>query len=301
MGSEWQCLLDGERKGSMKVIIVSAGNPARMKAQRFIATSSYEWNYVFARGRAVDVPGAICHEMDVPEDLNRQCRPAFKRDWAERNLTSQGEWYLSIDDNVHDITMVPEPWMSLDKIDFDGEDWLLDEEKFKTFGYEWRKVLNVPIKRFTDFESVVENMVSRMESMGTVYGGFAIENNYYFRNRKWQGLGYVRTSLAVIKNVGLPFYYWPENMFEDFTRSVDVVARYGSVLINRFVKAEKTPFEAGGIGTLEDRIPLLTAVCAKLLEMYPGLLRESKNRPYQLQFAKTLKTIRQWREENGYL
>lgn len=231
----------------------------------------------------------FCHVCHAPPGLG-QCGPAFAREWAERNLTITGEWYVTVDDNVSGFTWLPGPEYWDDRMDFS----LRPAE-------EWRKLYDTPCTP-KQVQRVLHDTMYECQHAGTVFGGFAIETNYWFRSVKWQRLGYVRTQCSVAQNVGLPFYYWPGNMLEDFTRSVDVVARYGSVVVNRFMKPQKRFFEAGGIGSFEERRPNLVRVSQELMEAYPGLLRPCKGCAHQLTFAlRSQNTVDNWRRKHGYL
>jgi hypothetical protein len=245
------------------------------------------------------VPADRIEICDKPDDLG-QDGIAWKRQWIEDELVPQGEWYVTLDDNVSGWTWLPEPWCHFRSIDFQLTEPTL-EGSVDSGGKTWRQLYDTPCP----FPVVVEQwqeLIAKCEEAGTWFGGFAIENNYYFRGRKWQTAGYVRTSNAVVKNTGLPFYYWPGAMQEDFCRSVDVVARTGSVLVNRFLKVQKPPFEAGGIGSFAERLPNLKACSEELMRRYPGLLKHNKGQEYQLTFAlRTRPSIDRWRKEHGYL
>jgi hypothetical protein len=295
-------LTDELRALAPTVIIVSRAHAPRMHAHNILLEQDYpRWFIVVDDNEQAH----RCSEMGIPDARIKVCfvqkaevppmdRPAFAREWAEKNLIKKSEWYVSLDDNVRGWTWLPEPYYSMDSVNTE-----FTPEGFGT--RTWRELYETPCP----FERVVKawiEMIHECMEYGTWAGGLSIENNYFFRTKKWQRLGYVRAQNAIWLNTGLPFYYWKGNMFEDFTRSVDVVARTGGVLINRFLKPIKTAFEEGGIGHFVQRKPELTAVCARLMEMYPGLLTPVKGRDYSLSFAMhSDKSVRAWREKHGYL
>jgi hypothetical protein len=285
------------------VIITSKGYLPRMRAHRILLEHGYDnyWIVVDNEEQALRVKGAGV----PPERIAITERPilelpqdgiAWTREWIEKNLVPLGTWYVTLDDNVGGWTWLPEPFYRHERVDFEHAPGYFRDVN----GLTWRQLYDTPCP----FEIVVERwveMIAECEKRGTIAGGFSIENNFFFRGSKWQTLGYVRAQNAVWKNTGLPFYYWPGAMLEDFVRSVDVVARYGSVLINRFVKPQKKFFEAGGIGTFEERQPNLIACNEETMRRWPGLTRRVKDRDWSLTFALRGKKLDEWRRANGYL
>lgn len=299
------------------VVITSKAHVARMRAHRILLENNYHpWimvvDNVEQRLRAMNeagVPHRNLVHTDRPTDLPPQDGIAWTRQWIEEHLVPRNQWYVTLDDNVGGWTWLPDPFNRMSNIDFDVAPHSIRFpylEPGKGFGqYQseettWRKLFDTPCP----FEEVVQQwkaLIEKCETVGTIAGGFAIETNFFFRGRKWQELGYVRAQNGVWKNVGLPFYYWPGAMLEDFVRSVDAVARYGSIVINRFVKPQKQFFEAGGIGSFEERRPNLVACCQEIQRRWPGLTKEVKGRDYSLTFALRGKRLHEWRQKHGYL
>jgi hypothetical protein len=283
------------------VVITSKAHIPRMRAHKILLENDYD-NFVVVVDNAeqasrciheAGIPIERIHQTGKPADLPPQDGIAFARQYIEDHIVPRGEWYVSLDDNVGGWTWLPYPWQELSHIDFSVKP---DTPEPTT----WRKLYETPCS-FPVVVAAWENLIHRCEFQGTQAGGFAIETNYFYRGTKWQRLGYVRAQNAVWKNTGLPFYYWRGAMLEDFIRSVDVVARCGSVLINRFVKPQKQFFEAGGIGTFEERRPNLVACSNEILARWPGLTRQNKGQDYQLTFALRGSRLDDWRRTHGYL
>lgn len=282
------------------VMIASQAHIPRMHAHKLLMDADYpNWMFVVDteeqhdRARSVGIPEMRIMVTFRPQDIPPQDGIAWTRQWIEQNAVPKNSWYVTLDDNIRGWTKVPSPWYELDAVNLD---YPYDGRVLTSA--EWREIFARPVPVWVMAE-VWNQMIDECEKRGTLAGGFAIETNHFYRTRKWQTLGYVRAQNAVWKNTGLPFYYWEGNMFEDFTRSVDVVARTGSVLINRFVKPIKTFFEPGGIGTFEERRPNLVEVCRTLMDMYPGLLRHNKGQDYSLSFE-SAKRVEEWRKKHGY-
>ena len=290
----------------MKIYIASKAHLPRVRAHKFAIATGLPWCFVCDNDEQAIALRDFCRPYvptvfatGKPDGLG-QDSIAWTREWIEKNLVPENEWYVTLDDNVSHFTWLPDPWYSLDRIDFDL-DMDHNMERFEELGDHWRKIYDTPCPPKI-VVSIWQETVDKCKQHETIAGGFAIETNFFFRGGKWQHFGYVRTQNAVLKNVGLPFYYWKGNMLEDFTRSVDAVARYGCVVINRFLKPIKPSFEAGGIGTFEERRSNLVAVSDELMRRYPGLLRRNKGQDYQLTFTKrSFKSANEWRREHGYL
>jgi hypothetical protein len=264
----------------------------------------YGWDPTFvccdeaARNRLVRECGVAPSAVAVsglPADAGPQ-GAAQARDWAAKNVMPLGEWCLWADDNLTSVTGLSAP-LSTDRLDFGNR------------SVDWRAEFGRELSR-PGLAWHVRKTVERAEGVGTIFAGFANENNYYFRSRKWQDYGYCCTRLALYKNDGSGWMPWPSCMLEDGCKTIDVVARYGQVVVNRHVKALKPPFEAGGIGSFESRLPWLQDNCRRLAEEYPGLVRPcGDGRQYGMPGAKgfhfefcrrTPATVRRWREEHGY-
>lgn len=284
------------------VFITSRAHVPRMHAHKILIANRYiRWLMVVDDkeqvARAINeagVPEAHVIASYRPKNIPPMDGIAWTRQFIEHGLVKTGDWYVSLDDNVYGWTWLPDPWYWMTSVNHEIAPEGLDISA-------WRRLYETMCP-FDQVVAIWREMIMECELLGTWAGGFSVENNHFFRSKKWQHHGYVRAQNAVWKNMGQPFYYWEGNMFEDFTRSVDVVVRTGRVLINRFLKPIKMAFEEGGIGPFDQRRPALTAVCDRLMQIYPGLLRRVKDREYSLMFAlHTQKSVDEWRRKNGWL
>jgi len=274
-----------------KVICLTRGTP-RFRAYKWIEDLGYPVHYIVddeTQAMRVRSMAHLGHVHVTRLKRKGQDIVAQTRDWAMRNVVDVNEWCIWVDDNVARLTALPEQFRA-DRIDFD-----LDDEPL----IGWREGFE---ERARDPKALVDGLMRRCELEGTIFGGFAIETNYFFRRLRYQWWGYVRTQLAVYRNDGSSWLTWPGMMLEDFVKSVDVVCRYGKVVIDRMAKPIKPSFEEGGIGSFQERLPHLRHDCAKLMEAYPGLLRPVKEGvDFQLTFAKRSQaTIDDWRRQAGY-
>lgn len=286
----------------MKCFIPTRGYN-RLKAHIVAETYGWEPHFVCDTGeqadRLKDKFGIKHRNIDVlytPPDLGI-CTIAWVRDHIAKELMPRGEWCIWLDDNVRGVTCLPSPAHYAERLNFD------DALSIDGQSTRWRDAFEHEATR-EDMLQLLDDTIMRAEQLGTIFCGFAIETNYFFRRLKWQLYGYVRTQFALYKNDGTTWY--PDDfqslMLEDMYKSVDVVCRYGSILINRYAKPIKTFFESGGIGSFEKRYPHLVENCSQLIRRYPGLLTYVKDHNYQVTFQKrSQKTVDEWRSAHGYL
>lgn len=293
-------LLYSDRDYIMQCFTVTEGRPNRFRVLKLI--EHYGWEPTFVcdtplqkkRLALLGVPKNRIVVSDVPKDAGIT-GVSRARDFVVRELMPHDEWCIWIDDNLQAVTGIPYS-ISLDRLDFND-------------GRDWRKLFKLPVRPRT-LERQIEETIDRAEELGTIFAAFANEDNFFFRSNKWQLFGYCRTQFALYKNDGSTWYPFDGMMFEDGYKSVDVVARYGCVLINRHVKADKPMFERGGIGSFDKRLPHLQHNCRKIAEQFPGLVKLAGNsnqygseaRDFHIKFAKrSLNTVAEWRKANGYL
>jgi len=280
----------------MAEVIIPTRGTDRLRAHRWAMDLGYPVHFVCdderQRGRVMRKTGCQrnrCHVAQTPDGLG-QSGIAYVRDWVCQQLVPVGDWIIWIDDNVKRLTSLPHPFCNTDRIDFD-----FDDEP----DIGWRDAFEQTAE---NPRYVLDQLIEKCIDNGTIFGGFAIETNFFFRRLRYQWWGYARTQCAVYRNDGRSWLAWDGMMLEDFVKSVDVVCRYGKVVIDRFSKPDKPAFEEGGIGSFEDRLPNLRHDCKMLMERYPGLLKPVKpDVDYQLTFAKrSQRTIDAWRRDHGF-
>ena len=222
---------------------------------------------------------------------------SMARDYVAKYLMPRDEWCIWIDDNVYEITCLP---LKLSK----------DRIKFGSHSERYRTAFN-HVASCAELRWHIKQTIAKADDAGTIFCGFATETNYFFRRLKWQRFGQCRTQFALYKNDGSSWFPFDTMMIEDTYKTVDVVARYGSIVINRHVKPMKKMFEAGGIGSFEERLPWLIDNCQRVIDLYPGLVKHRSRgtdygtpgaKNFHLVFAKRSQTtVNRWRKEHGYL
>lgn len=184
-----------------------------------------------------------------------------QRQWMQDNIVPYGEWFVMADDNIDEITALPEPWYEMEKIDVQDKDsrkkW---PPLFKTKCEPWR------------LSEIFQDMMELGDQQCAYYQGFATTGNAFFRGVKYRSVGFVIAKMAVMKNTG--FVYDPNVLqMEDFSATAQHLLLYGRVLINNYVFPVAGHYQAGGNGTLVERSPLRIKDCAYLESAYKGLFR----------------------------
>lgn len=182
-----------------------------------------------------------------------------QRNWMVDNLAKQGEWYISLDDNIRGFKRVVDKY------------------------YETNKKLDVTRKDITqqDFNHEIEadELIELMEKdirlcdeLNIEYLGFATVDNFFFNSKKYKTVGYVISKAVAIKYAGLRYDINLEAM-EDFGYCAEQLKKNNAVLINSWIKPIAGHYEAGGIGTYEQRVPRKIVDCEYLMRKYPNLFR----------------------------
>ena len=212
------------------------------------------------------------------------------RDWAQDNLTEDGEWYAMLDDNP-DMTKLSEPWYSSDAIDFevDGE-WNTD----------WRSLYGT---RMTADEAlpVLRELRSKCEEWDTVFAGAAGQTNYFFRPKKWRPWTYIRAKFCVTKNIGLRWVF-DDNilLISDTIRSAEVILRYGRVVVNGYICSAAPECEPGGVGSTLERQDAFAHTYSWALSRYSPLLKPCNLEKCHVSLSlRSQRSVDEWRSSKG--
>jgi hypothetical protein len=196
---------------------------------------------------------------------------AQKRQWIEDNLVSEGEWYLSLDDDLEILQKV--------RSDF-YEDEVVVFDDFTISSSEWRKIYR---EESRDIVGVAEELIFKCQEVGTIFGAIQStrRENYFFRPKKWSTINLTGAIFFVKQKFGR----WREEVdtLEDMDMICQVLRAYGSVVINQWVYPITQDYTPGGIGTEAERN--LVEKSERMLADYPGLLKRYKDHPWFLTLA----------------
>lgn len=284
--------------------IVTKANPQRFRIPALI--HKYHWTPTYLcdtqeqRKSLIDlgIPPSSIHVLGQSPS-NPVTGAALARDYLCRHLMPKDQWSIWIDDNVERITGL-KPEQSNGNLPMFSE----------SVPTNWRKAFQHELTP-SELNHYLVETITRAEQTGTIFCGFATETNHFFRRVKWRDLGYCRTQFALYKNDGSSWYPFRDCMIEDLYKSIDVVTRYGQIVINRHLKPVKPMFEEGGIGSFQTRLPWLKHNCRTLADLYPGLLRlagegkqygDDQAYDFHVQFMyRSLNKVKAWRQQHGYL
>jgi hypothetical protein len=199
-----------------------------------------------------------------------------KKEWIIKTQSTRGEWVLIVEDNITSFT----GWLS----SAPPKDLKLLKKQITT----------------QQFLKVVNEDVKKAEKSGAVIGGFASNNNPFFRKKKYREVGFIWGKAVYYRNVGLQ---WLNHLNEmsDYAITGLSLLHSGKVVINNFIYPESKRFEkVGGTGGYEKRVPHKQAAAKFLVEFFKGLYRITDrpglapNSEVRMRFS-TTKQINQWR------
>jgi hypothetical protein len=198
-------------------------------------------------------------------------------------------FYISMDDNIQEFQAVMPKYMKQKDLDTGNT------------AFAWRKVFNQRIAP-ADMVDALGDLSEMCVHHGTVYGGVATMENPFFRGgERYAYRRFVKGKIFVMEaDPQLEFKY---SMVEDSYMTAQVLAMYGSVVVDKRLFYRARWYEPGGHGTREQReanglMDHLRSICAE----YPGLVGVGKGGNTALRVLRTSENgINKWREENGYL
>lgn len=182
-----------------------------------------------------------------------------QRNFIMDNLAKKGEWFITLDDNIHGFKRV------IDKYYYTKKKLEVDSSEISQSDFNY----NINAKEFLD---LVYKDIELAEKIGATYGGFATVDNYFFNAKKYKAVGYVISKAAYIKHTGKRY---DEKILamDDYGYTAECLLKEGAVLINNWIKPINKHYEKGGIGTYEERLPKKIQDAKYLMAKYPGLFR----------------------------
>lgn len=103
--------------------------------------------------------------------------------------------------------------------------------------------------------------------------GTASVDNYFFRLKKFKEVAFIIGKFFCAKRCRDLNYDPQVKTMDDYDFTAAHLLAHGRVLCNSYAYANGKNFQAGGIGTFQERLPDKIADAAYLLEKYPSLFR----------------------------
>ncbi len=180
---------------------------------------------------------------------------AAKRQWAVENLLSDKvPWLVWFEDNILKVTAVSESHYGLSEI------WPTRRDLYHSRELSPRELM-----------PIIGDDLALADRLGVRYGGFACNDNHYYRSLKYRTGGFVWAKMGYCHKDGPA---WPAEFKEmdDYAHSAENLLKVGKVLINNFVYPWAQRGEGrGGSRKLEDRWGDKAHTVRKLMERYPDL------------------------------
>lgn len=210
---------------------------------------------------------------------------ASKRQWAMDFFCDDGEWLYFFEDNIIRVTGVtPERFM--------------EEEIRPTTRMLYHKVEYSPQQVL----KIMQRDTKVATSLDAWFGGYACNDNHFFRSRKYRDIAFVWTKMGYVRQGGPR---WPTylNEMDDFGMTAECLMYSGRTLVNNFLYPWSKRYEGrGGSRTLEERAEDKRKSVKLLLSRFPNLFRPKEKAgcpsgtELQLRFH-SKKQVEKWREE----
>lgn len=244
----------------MKVVIPSYNRAQTISTHKLLDAAGYD-DYLIILHTEEQAAEYRKNPTIRPEKIHVSGQPrgiSNQRRYIARKLIPFSHWYLTLDDNIRGFKGV-------DPLHYWKPDLPVQEKSFDRRIFEYEFGWDMFMKRVEDDQRYCKHH-------GIHYAGFATVPNFYFLGKKYRQVGYVISKAALIHNMGLEYDPNLEAM-EDFGFTAENLRVFGKVLINNFMWPVAGHYEAGGIGTYEQRLPRKIRDCEYLMAKYPGLFR----------------------------
>jgi hypothetical protein len=218
-----------------------------------------------------------------------------QREWISKNLAKPDEWFVFADDNIRWILGTLDPWYQLDTIPVDAH----SHQAARIWDPRMRtKAAICSGERFMTV--VVPDTVDYCQRVGAHLAGFSLTDNPLFRRVKFTSCGYVIGKLMIWHNTGEIQFDHTISM-EDFYHTAMHLVKYGVCAVNRYIFPVASHYQAGGMGTYEERVPVRQRDTKELLRRFPGLFRVKNREGFapntDLQLCVTESTLPAWRAQ----
>ena len=272
----------------MKIVIPTKGRALTIKSHLMLKKAGVPFKIIVHNQEEYDkyIQNPTIQKEDLVISGQPYCVSA-QRQWILENLIDEGEWFLTLDDNVVGFTGVPEELSDRETLPVE-EDKELSKEYYK----------DLSVERFL---KICDEMIKKSDQEQIYYCGFAVVDNFYFRGKKYRNVGYVISKVALIKKTKLINYDQKVMATDDYAYTAENLKIFGKVLINNYVFPTAGHYEEGGIGNYEQRVNKKIVDCEYMMKKYPGLFRYKikadchPKAEVQINFT-NLEQVEAWRE-----
>ena len=275
------------RVGMRPVVVFSKGKPDMTYTAEWFKRHAFDSSrvcYVVSEGD--DVAGyqrsTGCRVIVAKGSRNL----ASKRQWALDYFTTPSEpWLLFFEDNIMRVTGVLPSHYGMEEID------PTTRHIYHSLEYSPQDVLRC----------MMADIHRMAEPLGAFYGGYACNDNHFYRSRKYRTIAFVWTKMGYVRRGGP---CWPEylNEMDDYGMTAECLLHSGRTVVNNYLYPWAKRYEGrGGSRTIGERADDKRAAVAEMMRRFPDLfrIRDKKGCPtgteIQLRFNSD-KQVTEWRQ-----
>lgn len=227
------------------VFVCSKGKPKPLILDWFHRSRFTKFTFVISNE---DDKGAYWENCGMAVSAPKRCDTLYKKkEWVLNEYAAKDEWVFIVEDNILEVT---------------GVKGLPDLDERKSFQYKFSP---------QDVLCVVNEDIKQAEKIGAVLGGYASNENHFFRTKHYREVGFVWGKMCYFKNVKLPWDHSQREM-QDYVHTANVLKHYGRVFINNWLYAKSKRFEGvGGSPAYEARVRGKQLASKYLVEEFDGL------------------------------
>lgn len=269
----------------LPIVVVTRGIVERCHTLRLLDEAGLAYSVVVHDDEAAD----RLHSADVRGwiAVSGTTTLVEKRNWILEHHIPRGQWFIGMDDNVRNFTMVAQPFYDRGSNPTQGNP---PHSRNKT----WRQIYNCqisPLRWLTEMSMEAASC----EDVGIPLFGVATMENPFFRGGKYSGYRFVKSKVFAMRNE--PDLYWKHEMCHDSFLSALCVARYGRVRVNSYMHYKAKMYEVGGLGGRKQRESRgLLEQLAEIMREFPGLVAMGRGANTALRFVHTReKSVEAWR------
>jgi len=171
------------------------------------------------------------------------------------------DWHVQMSDDAIEFTKVHDDYYYKGEVHFPRENPKSMEKYFK-----------IPITTADDLNGVFYEAIDRAREIGAFLIGFAVQDNYFFRSKKWKKTGLVDGRCWILHKNN-PSFDPNCDCRDDVSQTAENLYRHGKILINNFMLPDFKRYSSGGLGTPKERYEKRKEECAYLMKKYPTLFK----------------------------
>lgn len=268
----------------MDIYVISQADPARMHTPQLLDAAGVAFTLVVdnaAQAKAARAMGYSRIESTGTTDI------VTKRNAITR--MAAGQWYVGLDDNIQDFTMVPAKVRGI-YLDLPVDDHT-----------NWRPRFNVPCRPQAFIDSL-HNLQRECVAHGAIYGGVSTTENPFFRGKHYGYRRFVKSKVFVMDSAWHAKLKFKHRLCHDSYASALAVALVGKVVVDNWMFYKAKWYEKGGLGSREARVSAgLPEQLNECVAEFPGLIGLARGKNSALRFLKTSDvSVERWRKEHGW-